>query len=335
VEALLNVGLVNSDPAAANLRLAINEAVALQAQVRELRRTLQDITPPLSIKLEQLRNLQSQALPQALNTFLAQVRQREAQLAGVVTQSSNEIQRIPQRTTQSEALRRDKDAAANLFNVLDARFHEAQLSEKSVTPDVGVLDAAVLPSSPTDNTAPRLIAFGLAGGLALGLLLAVLIDRMDRRFRYPTQATNGLGLQILGVVPVVDQSRPQTPERVAQIVEAFRSIRMNVRYACMPNPRVTLTVTSPSPHDGKSLIASNLALSFAEGGWRTVLVDGDLRRGQLNATFDLPSGPGSWSTWRARACWARWCSPPRTTTCRSWPRGRGTAAAPSSSPRRG
>ena len=94
------------------------------------------------------------------------------------------------------------------------------------------------------------------------------------------------------VVPVIDQTRRQSPERVAQIVEAFRSIRMNVRYACMPGTRVTLTVTSPGPNDGKSLVASNLALSFAEGGWRTVLIDGDLRRGQINTTFDLPSTPG-------------------------------------------
>jgi len=292
VEALLAVGVVNTDPAAANLRVDLNEYIQVLAQVRDLRRTLQDITPPLSIKLEQLRNLQSRAIPQDLDAFLRQVRTKENQLAGVVTQSSGELARIPQRTTQQESLRRDRDAAAQLFTLLDQRYHEAQLAEKSVTPDVGVLDAAVLPSAPTDNTAPRLIAFGLAAGLGLGLALAVLIDRVDRRFRYPQQATHGLGLQILGAVPVVDQTRPQSPERVAQIVEAFRAIRMNVRYACMPSPRVTLTVTSPSPHDGKSLIASNLALSFAEGGWRTVLVDGDLRRGQLNATFDLPSGPG-------------------------------------------
>ena len=292
VEGLLATSIVNTDPAATNLQVALKEYVGLVAQVRELRRTLQDITPPLSIKLEQLRTLQAQTIPQYLDAFLAQVRQREGQLAGVVTQSTGELQRIPQRTTESESLRRDRDAAANLFGVLDSRYHEAELAEKSVTPDVGVLDAAVLPSAPSDNTAPRLIALGLVGGLALGLALAVLIDRVDRRFRYPSQATHGLGLQILGAVPVVDQTRPQSPERVAQIVESFRAIRMNVRYACMPNPRVTLTVTSPSPHDGKSLIASNLALSFAEGGWRTVLVDGDLRRGQLNATFDLPSGPG-------------------------------------------
>jgi uncharacterized protein involved in exopolysaccharide biosynthesis len=326
--ALLNVPVVNVDPAASELRASVAEMVSLESQVRVLRQTYQDITPPLSTKLGQLRTLQSQTIPQQLAAFVGQLRQREGQLGGVVTRSTGELRAIPQRTTQQEALRRDRDAAAELFRVLDTRFKEVELSQKSLTPDVRVLDAAVMPSEPNENTAPRLIALGLAVGLAIGAGLAVILDRIDRRFRYPTQATHGLGLQILGAVPRIDQRR-QSPERVAQIVEAFRAVRMNVRYACMPNPRVTLTVTSPSPHDGKSLVASNLALSFAEGGWRTVIVDGDLRRGQLNSTFDLPSGPGSSSTSRARACSARWCRRRRTRTCRSWPRARATAAAPS------
>jgi capsular exopolysaccharide synthesis family protein len=118
------------------------------------------------------------------------------------------------------------------------------------------------------------------------------LDRLDRRFRYPMQATNDLGLQILGAVPQVQQERRPSAEKAAQILEAFRAIRMNVRYACMPDTKVALTITSPGANDGKSFVAANLALSFAEGGWRTVLIDGDLRRGSLHATFDLPQGPG-------------------------------------------
>lgn len=292
VEALLAVGLVNSDPSAVTLKASLGELVQLDQQIRLQRRTLTDRNPALVALLEQRRALTAQTIPQQYRELLGQVRAREARLSGVVGQSTAELQRIPGRTTEGEALRREKDAAAGLFNTLNARFAEAQLAEKSLTPDVRVLDTAVLPSQATENTLPRLLGLGLVGGLGLGLALAVLLDRMDRRFRYPAQVTHGLGLQILGVVPEVDQTRRQTPEQVAQIVEAFRSLRMNVRYACMPNPRVALTVTSPGPNDGKSLVASNLALSFAEGGWRTVLVDGDLRRGQLNATFDLPGGPG-------------------------------------------
>ena len=65
--------------------------------------------------------------------------------------------------------------------------------------------------------------------------------------------------------------------------EAFRALRLNVRYAA-PQGHVALGVTSPGPGDGKSLVASNLALAFAQGGWKTVLVDADVRRGHLNET---------------------------------------------------
>jgi capsular exopolysaccharide synthesis family protein len=76
------------------------------------------------------------------------------------------------------------------------------------------------------------------------------------------------------------------------VVEAFRTIRMNVRYAADPGRPLTMTITSPGPNDGKSLISSNLALSFAEAGARTLLIDGDIRRGELANTFGVSAKPG-------------------------------------------
>lgn len=292
VEALLNVGLVNTDPAATTLRTALTELLQTDAQVRTLRRTLQDVTPPLRGILEQRHTLATQTVPQALNAFLGQLRTRERLVGGVVAEGGQQLRQIPERTSRLDALARDREAAARLFTTLNSRYTEAQLVEQSMTPDVRVLDTAVQPLEASQGTLSKLLTVGLAAGLALGLGLAVLLDRFDRRFRYPVQVTHDLGLQILGIVPEIDQSREPSPERVVQIVEGFRSLRMNVRYACAPSPKVTLTVTSPGPGDGKSLVASNLALSFAEGGWRTVIVDGDLRRGRLNTTFGVPNGPG-------------------------------------------
>lgn len=292
VAALLNVDVVNSDPVATQLKQSLAEVQGLDAEIRVLRRTLQDSTVPLRGKLVQRRQLASEVIPRQVADVIGQLRQRERQLAGVVSQGSAQLRAIPQRTTELEALRRERDAAEGLFTNLNQRYAEVELAQRSMTPDVRVLDRAVLPSEPTRNTLPILLGGGLALGLAAGLGLSLLLDRVDRKFRYPEQVTHGLKLQVLGVVPEVDQTRRQTPEQVAQVVEAFRALRMNVRYACMPDPRVALTVASPGPNDGKSLVASNLALSFAEGGWRTVLVDGDLRRGQLSTTFDLAAGPG-------------------------------------------
>jgi capsular exopolysaccharide synthesis family protein len=118
---------------------------------------------------------------------------------------------------------------------------------------------------------------------------------MDRRFRYPEQASHELGLSILGAVPKVPRpngSGSVAAGDMAQVVEAFRSIRLNLAHSFEPGKPICLTVSSPSPGDGKSLIACNLALSFAEAGYRTILVDGDIRRGILHRTFDAERRPG-------------------------------------------
>jgi capsular exopolysaccharide synthesis family protein len=117
---------------------------------------------------------------------------------------------------------------------------------------------------------------------------------MDRRFRYPEQATEELGLAIAGTVPRLTPNRGGEfqVELMSQVVEAFRTLRLAVRYDFPPNGPVVLAVSSPSTDDGKSLVASNLALAFASAGSRTLLIDGDVRCGALHSTFDIPVTPG-------------------------------------------
>jgi capsular exopolysaccharide synthesis family protein len=74
--------------------------------------------------------------------------------------------------------------------------------------------------------------------------------------------------------------------------EALRAIRLNVAYAHGGAGPITFTITSPGSADGKSFLASNLARTFASNGHRTVIVDGDLRRGVLHRHLDLPRRPG-------------------------------------------
>jgi capsular exopolysaccharide synthesis family protein len=95
-------------------------------------------------------------------------------------------------------------------------------------------------------------------------------------------------------VPTIKRVRggDPDPEEAAQVIEAFRTIRMSVTNAYGASGPIMLTVSSPGAGDGKSLVSSNLALSFAEAGYRTALVDGDTRRGQLHAMFGANRRPG-------------------------------------------
>jgi len=74
--------------------------------------------------------------------------------------------------------------------------------------------------------------------------------------------------------------------------EAYRTLRTNLSFYSLDKPVRTLVVTSPSPDDGKSITVANLAVTMAQGGMRTILVDCDLRRPSLHTFFDLNSEPG-------------------------------------------
>ncbi len=237
--------------------------------------------------------LRQQVVPTYINALSNALKAQAMALSSQINQASTEIRQIPGRMITEQQLTRDRDILAQMFANIQLQYQNARLMEASSTPDVQVLDPAVPPQRPSSNSAIVLVlaAFAISLGLALGL--AVLLDRLDKRFRYPEQVTRELGLSILGAVPAIRQIRgEQSPEEAAQVVEAFRTIRMNIAHAYGAAGPVMLTVSSPSPGDGKSLVSSNLALSFAEAGYRTLLIDGDIRRGELHRMFSIDRRPG-------------------------------------------
>ncbi len=292
-EAVLSVPMVTNDPASAPLRSLLAEQTDRENKLRIARESFTDEFETVKNELASLKSFKSVMVPRALETYLAELRLREAQLNLNIEASSKDLKGIPSRTIEEGRLTRMVDVADALYRSLEGKAGEAKLAEAATIPDVTILDPAVPPLEPTKNTAPVIILGATLGALALGIALAILIDQLDKHFRYPEQATDDLGLFVLGVVPQIEsKGGRRNAEQAAQVVEAFRSIRMNVRYAADPARPLTMTITSPGPNDGKSLIASNLALSFAESGLRTLLIDGDLRRGELAKTFGVPKKPG-------------------------------------------
>jgi capsular exopolysaccharide synthesis family protein len=127
---------------------------------------------------------------------------------------------------------------------------------------------------------------GLLAGLGLGVVGAIVLDRVDPKVRYPEQVSRDLGLPILGAVPHLRDKEP------AEVIEALRGVRLNLLNEYGPAMPLLVTVTSPGAGDGKSFLAANVALTFADGGHRTLLVDGDVRRGLLHRRFKVNRQPG-------------------------------------------
>ncbi len=279
---------------AQGLRSALDELSTKEAQLR----TAQQVWTDEHNAVKELRNsvarLRQETVPSMTTALLEQLRRREAELGRRIESASRELRSIPTRTIEEMRLRREVDVAVALYSSLQTRYEEARLAEASAVADVQPLDGAVAPQRPEGDRTAQFILMAVMGSIGAGLALAVLLDRLDGRVRYPDQITHELGLDILGAVPTIKEVKDRSAEveKAAAVVEAFRTIRLALTHAGEPHSPFMVTVTSPSPGDGKSLVSANLALSFAEAGYRTLLIDGDIRRGRLHSAFGAERRPG-------------------------------------------
>jgi polysaccharide biosynthesis transport protein len=291
VSALRSAAGVDSAP---ELRDALAEYSQGEAALRSARRTYTDDHRRVVELQQQLDELKTRRIPALTTALIAQLRRREGDLAARIATSGAEIRAIPTRTAAARRLARNMEERENLYRTLKSREEQAALAAASTIPDVSVLDAPVVPQLPSRNRAPFIIFMAAVASLAVAIGLALLRDRFDTRVRSAEQVAGELGLEVIGAVPSITQLVPELrdPEEAAQVLESFRSIRLNLSNAFDDPDRVIFAVSSPSSGDGKSLVSLNLALSFAEAGYRTVLVDGDTRRGQLHARLGADPRPG-------------------------------------------
>jgi capsular exopolysaccharide synthesis family protein len=272
---------------------ALGELTDMESTLRALQYKYTDEHPAVQRQREDIERLRTRSIPALARSLIGDIEAREADLRVRVGSTSEELRRIPPRALREAQLTRDVEVAVDLFTKLQSGFEEAQLAEASSIPDVRVLDRAVVPERPSKNRGPQVLIVGMVAGLALGVLAALVLDRFDRRVRYPEQVTTEMGLPILGVVPFMKPSRNGLRSKeVAPVLEALRGIRLNLIHAYGTAGPLLITVTSPGSGDGKSFVASNLALAFADAGHRTLLIDGDVRRGALHRVLGTQRKPG-------------------------------------------
>lgn len=292
VEALRTLPVVQSNT---ELQGEITNLTAAQLQLRQQLRVWTDSGPPVVALRTYINHLETQTIPQLARTSLEQLRAQEADMQARIAGQATELQKIPQRTIEEASRQREVGIADRIYTDLQSRAANARLAELSAMPDVSILDPAVPPLNPTKDTALSIFLVSIAASIGLALVLAILLDRLDKRFRYPEQATNELGLDIVGAIPTLTNPRNSSArlQEASQLVESFRSLSLTVRSAFDGLGPVQMTISSPGPGDGKSFISANLASALADGGYRTLLLDGDIRRGALHTVFaPMTQAPG-------------------------------------------
>lgn len=176
------------------------------------------------------------------------------------------------------------DAVARQFvNFVDRL--EAPASGGTSPIKVTVTSPAPLPAAPVSPRKPLYLAAGLLFGLALGVAAALAFEAREQRIRGDNDARSVAQAPILGRVaadararktPVVMMDDPGSPR-----AEAYRQLRINLESLGVGHGMTSLVVSSPAAGEGKTVIAANLGLAFAQGGLSVVIVDADLRLPRL------------------------------------------------------
>ncbi len=156
---------------------------------------------------------------------------------------------------------------------------------------------------------------GLLGSVA-GFGLGCLVELADKTFHNPDEIMKQLSFPLIGHIPVIGSSKRYLVENSlidpiictyhrpkSQVSEAFRAVRTALYFNTQGKNHSVIQVTSPTPGDGKTTLASNLAVSIAQSGKRVLLVDADMRRPRQHSTFGITAKEGFASVLSGQSQW--------------------------------
>jgi capsular exopolysaccharide synthesis family protein len=194
---------------------------------------------------------------------------------------------------------------------LAGRLKEADLTGAQPFNNVRFLDRALIPRAPFKPDLQQALLAALVAGLALGVGLALVIELADTTVKSEADLAAISDVPFLGLMPVIPVVIPvKDDDRAGQlratqerdlyilgnprsaVAECARFIRTNLLFMSPDRPLRTIVVTSPSPQEGKSTTAVTTAISMAQAGSRTLIVDTDLRKPRLHRVFGIESDVG-------------------------------------------
>ena len=194
-------------------------------------------------------------------------------------------------------LQREADSNRQIYESLLQQTKETGISGERRATNVRVVDEAEIPRGPISPDLRADMTFALVAGLVLAIGLAFGFEYLDNRIKTPQELKAHLGIPFLGMVPALPADKqiknPLLDNGVPQnFVEAFKSVRTNVLFSTAEEGMRSLVITSAGPGEGKSLVASNLAMALAQAGQRVLLIDADMRRPRVHEIFGGEQEPG-------------------------------------------
>ena len=275
------------------------KVLRLQAQLKELDDNL---------------DKQKQSIVNGLESDYREARQREGLLTEELDQQKAEVNTMSEKLVEYNILKREAETNKALYDGLQTKLKEASINAGLKSSNIRVVDPAMIPSYPSRPAKARNVALAFLVGLVGGIGLALMREYMDNTVKTPDDIETLARLPSLAVVPQFDGSNKNGKrggllqgfassnghdkriELVAQhlpksqMSEAFRALRTSLLLSQAGHPPQVILVTSALPREGKTTAAANLAVTLAQLGDSTVLVDADLRKPGVGRLLNMTGG---------------------------------------------
>jgi capsular exopolysaccharide synthesis family protein len=300
-----------------NLR---NQANALEREIKVLveskgsdHRSVRSMQVRWEAAIDQLNQRRAELAEREANNLLTQQEnfflQAQAELENINQEIADEeakLRDVAEKAARVEQYKQDAEEYESRIELLDKTLldfrlvvGEEQGRARAITPPLEIVQRA---NEPEEISSPKFLVtvpLGIFLGLAIGVGLAFLLEFTDTSVKSPSDLLRKVDLPMLGMIPHLDDLDESISDpRMAALTnphslisEAFRQIRTNILFSGPAEQRRSLLVTSPSPEDGRTSVAVNLAATMTAGGRRVLIVDANFRQPSIQRLFpQCPDG---------------------------------------------
>jgi capsular exopolysaccharide synthesis family protein len=234
---------------------------------------------------------------QAVRTEYQAALGQEQGLTAALDAQKREALSMNQKAIEYTVLDRDVKSNRQIYDTLMQRAKETGVAGELRASNIRVVDPAETPRKPVKPQTLLNLFLAVLGGGIFAIGLSFFFEYMDSRIKSPDELRTHLGLPSIGLIPVLGKSWHGGDPLISNGVppnfaEAFRTVRTNVLFSAAAEGSRSLVVTSTAPGEGKTTVASNLAIGFAMAGQRVLLIDADMRRPRAHQIFGTPQEPG-------------------------------------------
>lgn len=238
-----------------------------------------------------------QGLTEKLAGYYADMAGYESQnqaLPIVIARYETEMMKLPEKVKQYSYLQLAVTVTQDVYDTLLKYQYQIGMAESMALSNIYIVEPAITADKKdSKHRHPSIslnVVIAILLGSTFGICAALFIEYLDDSIKSPVDVKTFKGITFLGSLvmlkkrekKLIDVMDPRVP-----LKEAFRTIRNSIRFATLDKPPKTIVITSSVEGEGKSFVASNIAISWAAEGKKVLLIDGDLRRPGVANYFAL------------------------------------------------